>query len=130
MTLAITGTYAALLGVLMIILKFRVIMVRGQTGISINYSDNKTLALRIRQHGNFIENVPLALLLMAIIEVQGATSGWLHAVGAMLLIGRILHPFGLFNDKPISIPRFVGTTLTTIAILICAGLILLPVISG
>ena len=130
MTLAITGTYAALLGVLMIILKFRVIMVRGQTGISINYSDNKKLALRIRQHGNFIENVPVALLLMAIIEAQGATAGWLHAVGAMLLIGRILHPFGLFIDKAVSILRIVGTTLTTIAILICAGLILLSGISG
>ena len=130
MTLAITGIYAALLGVLMIILKFRVVFMRGKTNVSINYADDKPLELRIRQHGNFIENVPLALILMAIVELQGGSAGWLYTIGTMLLVGRILHPFGLFNDKMISPPRFAGTVLTTLSILLAVLWILWSSVGG
>ncbi|MCS6759577.1 MAG: MAPEG family protein [Candidatus Devosia euplotis] len=54
---------------------------------------------KIRQHGNFIEWVPLTLVLMILAEAQGIDALWLHAAGVLLLIGRLAHPFGLKIDN-------------------------------
>ncbi len=80
------------------------------------------LLLKIRRHGNFIEWVPFVLLLMILAEAQGAGRLWLQAAGALLLIGRIAHPFGLKIDNPGHPLRYVGngTNILAVAILFIA----------
>ena len=63
--------------------------------------------------GNFIETVPLAVILLIIMEVLGASGSWLHALGAALVIGRVLHYIGLTEMGPfVGRPAGIFTTLT------------------
>lgn len=62
MLVPITGLYAAVLTVVGLTLMNRVGRIRDRTGVSILHGDDMHLALAMRQHGNFIETVPLALI--------------------------------------------------------------------
>lgn len=120
----ITGLYAVPLTILMIALSTHVTMLRAKSGISIMDGGNTDLALRIRRHGNFMENAPVTLLLMLLAEVLGASVLWMHGAGALLLAGRLLHVVGLNATKAATFPRIAGGIATTIAKLICVGNIL------
>ena len=90
-----------------------------------NYGDRRTVSLRmdpelherIRQHGNFIEWVPLVLLLMVLAEGNRAGATWLHVAGALLLAGRLMHPFGLKVAQPSHPMRIAGNTASLLAML-------------
>ena len=111
----ITSLYAVPLGLMGFGLTAHVIMLRVKTGVSIMDGGNIHLAERIRRHGNFMENVPLVLLLMALAELNGVGSMWLHASGALLIIGRLLHAAGLKHDQPTAIGRTTGISITILA---------------
>lgn len=130
MALPITALYAAALGLLMVALAAHVIMLRGQTSISINDGGNTALAERIRRHGNFTENVPMALILMGLAESGGTDAPWLHAVGGLLLAGRLVHPFGISAANAALPARIAGQSMTLLSIVVGAGLILLPRVFG
>ena len=65
----ITGLSAALLTVVLIALGFQIGPFRLKAGVSLGDGGNPELLDRIRRHANFIENVPLALLLLAIMAL-------------------------------------------------------------
>ena len=56
---------------------------------------NVVMLQRMRVHGNFIEYVPLGLLLLLVLELNGAAPLLLNALGGSLLVARVLHAFGL-----------------------------------
>jgi uncharacterized membrane protein YecN with MAPEG domain len=124
----ITGLYAAPLGVLMVALTIHAIMARAKSGVSLLDGGNPKVAEAMRRHGNFAEAVPMALLLMAIAELLGTGTTWLHAVGLLLLVGRVLHPFGITYDKPVTFARIAGASVTLLATLVAAGNIAAKVI--
>lgn len=128
--LATTGIYAALLGILMIGLSTAVSVRRGKTGISLLHGDDLGLAEQIRRHGNFTESVPLALLLMGIVEAMGASGAWLHAIGITLLAARIVHPFGIKHDRAASPMRIIGGSGTQLSMLIAISYILGSAVLG
>jgi len=107
----VTPVYAGLLVLWFLVLAWRVIRRRGH-GISLGDGGDAAMLRVIRGHANFAEYVPLALLLMAILELCNFSAYVLHGLGAMLLIGRLLHGYALsFTDK-FQFGRFWGTTLT------------------
>ena len=95
----ITGLYAGLLALVALVLWLRVSGLRMQARVSIGDGGNLALADRIRRHGNFAEHVPLALILLAILERDGVQPAALHALGATLVVARIVHPLGLKHDR-------------------------------
>ncbi|GJE54244.1 MAPEG family protein [Methylobacterium thuringiense] len=86
-----------------------------------------SLQRRIRAHGNFSEFVPLALLLVAFLEAGGTKHWIVQALLVVLLIGRILHPFGLFAPKnsPQQFACRGGGILTTLIVLLISSILLL-----
>lgn len=118
MPIEITGLYACALALIMIVLGARVSVMRAKTDIPLLHGDNIALVERIRQHANFTENVPMALILMGIVEASGGSVAWLHAIGATLLISRIVHPFGIKADDSNRAARGLGATLTVVSMLI------------
>ena len=108
MLLPITALYAALMVAIMVWLGWGIGQLRGKTQISIGYGDSKELAEAGRRYGNFTEHVPLALVLMAIVELNGGHGVFLHIVGALLVLCRIAHPLGLHNDNITHPLRMVG----------------------
>ena len=119
MIIPITALYAALLVAVLVSLTTRIGLLRAKTGISILDGGNKHLAVEMRRHGNFAEHVPLLIVLMAIVEVNGGSAVFLHVVGGVLVISRIAHPLGLHHDRvqtPLRLIGAVGTSLITIAL--------------
>jgi len=117
----VTPLYAGVLAVLFILLGLRVIQVR-QKGIPIGDGGDPQMLRVIRGHGNFAEYVPLALLMMALLEL-GRTSAWLlHALGIALLISRLLHGYALSCVQRFRFGRVWGTTLTFLVLAVEAVL--------
>jgi hypothetical protein len=126
----VTAIYAGLLGTLVLVLGFDVGRTRLRTGVSLLEGGNKELAVAIRRHANFIENVPLALLLMALAELNGTSAPVLHGLGVALVAARIAHPFGLDFDQVRHPLRGIGAGVTSLVILVLSILLLWKAFAG
>ena len=124
---AITAIYAGLLMLLYVALSFNVIRQRQGNRISLGDGGNADLRVAIRSHGHFGEYVPFILLLIAILEGGGVSTGMVHALLVTLLIARVLHPVGM-AAKP-GTPQFtigrVGGMVLTLTVMIASALIAL-----
>ncbi|MGR3468242.1 MAG: MAPEG family protein [Shimia sp.] len=114
----VTALYAAALGLVYLTLTTLVIRRRQQAGVSLGDGGDSLLNRRIRGHGNFTETVPIALILLALLEVQAAPALALHVLGAMLLVGRVLHGAALMREAPWPLGRIGGMGLTLTMILL------------
>lgn len=122
-TLPVTSFYAAIFGLLVIPFAMRVGFARIDSKIYFLDGGNQTLLRRMRAHGNFIETVPFAIILMALAEFNGASAAYMHATGMTLLIARIMHYITL-QTNPIGIGRAVGMLGTFAAYLASCGYLL------
>ncbi len=120
MSYPVTSLYAALLGLLLLALSVRVAMVRRKTRVGIGHGDQPTLETAIRVQANFTEYVPIALILLLLTEAHAPGAWWLHVLGLMLLVGRLLHAWGLGRSTGISVGRFWGTGLTWLMMIVAA----------
>ena len=120
----VTPLYAGLLVLLFILLSFRVIRVRQTRQISLGDGGNAGMLRIIRGHANFVEYVPLALLLMAILEISRFSIYVLHALGILLVVGRALHGYALSFTEHSRFGRTVGAALTMLVLLVEAVLCL------
>ena len=130
MSLEVTAVYAALLGLTLLVLKFRVIAARRRHLVDVLDGGERDVTRRMRVHGNFAEHVPMALILMAVVELNGAEAWNLHALGAVLLISRILHAYGLETTPGKSFGRAAGVIGTTAVIVSAALLALRQVVAA
>jgi len=112
----ITLLFASLQVLLMIMLLSRVVRRRRHLRVGIGDGGDELLARRIRVHANFIENVPIAMTLMALLELSGLAAPWLWSLGSTLLIARVLHSIGLSRSSGESVGRFWGTLLTWVVL--------------
>ena len=114
MLVPITALYAALILLLAIVMVVRVTNSRYAAGVSVGDGGDETLQRRIRAHGNFSETVPLALIGMVLMELNGAGAVWLHLAGILLVLSRIGHAIGMDYRYP-NIPfRVVSMYVTAI----------------
>jgi uncharacterized membrane protein YecN with MAPEG domain len=126
--LFVTPLYAGLLALWFLVLSWRVIQRRDK--IHLGDGGDPALLRVIRGHANFAEYVPLALLMMAMLEVSRFSIYVLHALGIVLFVARLLHGYALsFTDK-FTFGRFWGATLTFIVLGIEAVLSIYQGIEG
>jgi len=118
--LDVTAIYAALLALLYVALTARVILARRSMSLSLGDGGDKPMMRRIRAHGNAAETIPIALILLAVVELQGAPAPAVHLLGLMLLVGRTLHGVALSRSKPWPLGRIAGMGLTLLMILSAA----------
>jgi uncharacterized membrane protein YecN with MAPEG domain len=117
MPLATTAIYAALLGLMLLVLKFRVIASRRRLLVDVLDGGERDVTRRMRVHGNFAEHVPMAVILMGVAELNGAEAWIIHALGLVLLAARVLHAHGLETTPGKSFGRAAGVVGTTAVIL-------------
>jgi uncharacterized membrane protein YecN with MAPEG domain len=116
----ITLIIAAALGLLNVWLGIRVVRVRVSRNVSLGYGEVPGMEGRCRAHANFNEYVPMALILMGLIEMNVGASRWLWGIGALLVVARVVHPFGM--DRPMPNPyRAAGAMLTFLSLLLLIG---------
>jgi uncharacterized protein len=121
MSMIVTPLYAGLLALLFIALGLRVVQLR-QKGISLGDGGDPRMLRVIRGHANFAEYVPLALLLMGILELGRTSIYLLHALGITLLVSRVLHGYALSYTTKFRFGRVWGATLTFV-VLAVAGVL-------
>jgi len=117
MTFETTALYAVPLGAIYLGLWMDIARTRGAMKVSIGDAGDTTLLLRIRRHGNFVEWVPMVLIMMMLGEGLGAPAMYLHVSGALLLLGRLVHPFGLKADNAAHLLRYLGNSSNILALL-------------
>ena len=91
----ITSIYASLSVLLIVRLTLSVIKLRRKNLISVGDGGIEELQLAIRTHANAVEYIPITLLLLLMLELNGAPNTLIHICGITLLIGRIIHAMGL-----------------------------------
>ena len=121
LSIPITLVTLALLALLNLGISVYVAKRRGDTKVSLGDGGNETMLQATRIHGNFTEYVPIALIMMLAIEVAGGPGWLLHVIGDSLLIGRLLHAWGLHSAAGRSMGRGFGTLLTYISYLFAIG---------
>ena len=117
MTAPITALYAALLAIFLVVLGGLVVRMRIKERIAIGDGGNKAMLAAIRVHANAVENIPIALLLLLLLELNGGSIWWLHA-------------FGLFQKKNINYWRQLGMVITWLVTTGLAFMLLAQLIIG
>ena len=112
MTKPITALYAGILALLILVLAVRVVMQRKESSVGLGDGGNETLLRRIRIHGNAVENIPIALVLMLVLELNGSSALLLNIFGGALVVGRLAHPLGITGSSGDSAGRLIGNVLT------------------
>lgn len=120
--MTVTLISAGLLALLLFFLGAYVIAGRVKFKIDSGDGGLAVMRQRIRAQANFVEYVPLALILILLVEKESIGPRWLAiALGATLVIARIWHAQGLLSREGTSAGRFVGTNLTGLVILVGAA---------
>src|SRR5262245_9526773 len=116
--------YAAVLALMFVILAVRVTRLRRVKRIAIGSSGDARLERAIRVHANFSEYVPLTLLLLAFVEMQGNSAWLIHFLALALVAGRLVHAYGVSQEKEVIPIRTVGMV-ATFGVLIASSMLLL-----
>ena len=110
--LNVTPIYAGLIALLFLVLSYRVVQGRRLHGVSVGDGGREDMIKRIRVQANCAEYGPFGLILLAGLELQGVAGLWIHAGGAALLAGRVLHAWGLGSTPQVTPARYWGMVLT------------------
>lgn len=117
--------YIGLAAILLIVLSARVMQLRGKHQVGIGDGGHQDLALAIRVQANFVEYVPVALLLLLCLDLVGDAKWIVHVLGILLLVGRVLHAYGLAQSPGRTFGRAAGIVLTLFVITVGAVLAIL-----
>lgn len=121
--------YVSLLALLIIVLAYRVTTFRRNEKIALGEQNcSKAMKSAIRAHANAVENIPIAALLLILLELNSLNPFLLHGFGLVFLLSRVAHAWGLSQKNGPSPGRFYGTLfswLSIVAMLIVNILIVL-----
>ena len=120
----ITPVYAALLAFMFFALSLRTLRLRHRLRIGIGDAGDELMLRAMRVHANFAEYVPLALLLILMIELQGLSRWTVHVLCVILITGRVSHAFGVSRTPENYKYRIFGMAMTFTALLSAAAYLL------
>ncbi|MDP1868516.1 MAPEG family protein [Bradyrhizobium sp.] len=124
---SITAAYLGILALLYLVLGLQVSRLRRGHRVLFGDGDNIKLRSAIRAHGNFVEYVPIIVLMVTMLEMSGTPAATVHLLMGELLVARLLHPLGMYvgpRTLQFQICR-VGGILLTLLVLLAAAVLLL-----
>ncbi|WP_282150098.1 MAPEG family protein [Vibrio diabolicus] len=116
----ITALYASILAILIIWLAVQVIKQRRLNQVA--YADGGVEALQIARSAQ----IPITLILMALLESNSAYPTWIHLTGIIFVIGRIIHARGILKEDLKRRVRGMQVTFLVILSLVVLNMIYLP----
>jgi len=120
-----TFLFAAIFGILHVIFTLRVGAYRFSSKISLGDGGDKTLLKRVRAHANFVENVPMGLLLLLLLnELNGLAENTLLILGSVFLLSRLTHYVTIVSRL---LPVFMRplSMLGTLGVILASAILLL-----
>ena len=112
MPIAITALYAGILALIIVALGINVTVHRVKLGVPLGDGGNPQMLRMIRLHGNAVEYVPLALVLMLTYEINGGWHTALHIIGVALIAARVIQTAGMWSTDVPRLGRRTGQALT------------------
>ena len=94
-TVPLFAFYAAILGLLAAVLTLNVILNRVRSGVEFGDGGVPGLMQALRAHGNFVEQAPIALILLASAEIAGARPLVVNILGIALIVARLASAWAL-----------------------------------
>jgi uncharacterized membrane protein YecN with MAPEG domain len=125
----VTPLYAGLLALFFVVLSARVVNLR-RRGIIFGDNGDVGVIRIVRAQANFAEYVPLALLMLGLLEMGRFSIYLLHALGIALLVARLFHGLALSFGWQMRFGRVAGAALTFAVLLIEAVLCLYQGLRG
>jgi uncharacterized protein len=122
----ITTIFTGLLALMLVGVSIRVTVLRARKKIEFFDGGDKELGRAIRVQGNFVEYVPMALMLLGMLEWMGTKPWIVYALGVALVVARVIHAWGLYSS--VFNARVVGTSLNWL-VLAVGGLLALSVVA-
>jgi len=113
---------AGLLGLLAVSLSVSVGRLRMQKKIYLGDGGDPEMLAAIRAHGNFMEYVPLCLLLIYVVS-DFYTFWYVAVLSLVLLLSRVLHAGGLLGFIPLG--RTLGASGTTLIMAITSVMLII-----
>jgi uncharacterized membrane protein YecN with MAPEG domain len=118
MNAPITALYAGFTGLLLLALSYQVVRNRIRARVSLGAGEDKGLLRAIRVQANLAEYAPIVLILMLLLELQGASAWLLHGSGAAFVIARVAHALGMSSTGGVSQGRRLGIATTWLVLLV------------
>ena len=110
-----TVIFIVLAAIWMGALQWAVIARRRAKQIAYSHGDDKVLAARIRIHANAFESLLPFILLLLVADQIGLWTWVSLPLMALMLIGRVLHPWGMLNPRSLIVLRMMGMLCSLIA---------------
>jgi uncharacterized membrane protein YecN with MAPEG domain len=128
LSVPITTTFALPLTLYYFILQVRIVRQRFATKVVIGEGGQpgavtvSPLTIAIRSHANFLENVPFALILAGLVELNGGSETVLKAALGALVLARLAHvELGMLAPGGAGFGRPVGFLTTNVVVATLAG---------
>ena len=122
MSISLTALYGAILALIIVALGINVTVHRVKLKVPLGDGGNKEMLRMIRLHGNAVEYIPLAIVLMLAYEINGGSHLALHVIGVALIAGRLIQTAAMWSTEVAGPGRGTGQTLAWLSI---AGLAVL-----
>ena len=94
-----TSIYAGFCGLMLCWLALQTIKLRRANKVKLGDGGVAELQAAIRAHGNFAEYMPIVLILLFLLEYNGAHPVIIHIIGIAFMAGRYTHAKGILNDN-------------------------------
>lgn len=116
----VTSLYASLLALLLLYLAYRIVKVRRSNKVGLGSGGDEAVEHAMRVMGNAVEYVPIALILIALLEINHTPQWMIHVYGVVLFAARLYHLRGFGSNSGISNGRYYGTLGTWLVIVLAA----------
>ncbi|MBF0289490.1 MAG: MAPEG family protein [SAR324 cluster bacterium] len=121
-----TALYTSILSTLICMLSLNVIKVRRKHEIAYGDGGNEELQIARSAQGNALDYIPIALILLFVLEYNQANLLLVHLLGMALVIGRIIHSWSILHNNFKGRVKGMQITFLTILFLAILNLIYLP----
>ena len=118
--LDVAGFWSGLLLFVLIALSVNVVVSRNRHRVLLGDGGVEPMNVAVRAFGNASEYIPIGIGAMILMALLGAPVWVMHVVGALLFLGRAVHPFGLSTTGRPKPARLVGMVLTYAALVTAA----------
>jgi hypothetical protein len=126
----LTSVYAAILGLVLLQLGIRTLHLRRRLGIPIGDGGSSAMLRAMRVQANFVEYVPMTLLLILLIELQGGSLFLVNLLCLLLLTGRIVHAIGVSRVAEDYRFRVLGMAMTFASLALSASYLVVTALAS
>jgi uncharacterized protein len=124
MPLPITAFVTAICALMLLITAVDTVRQRLRLKAAFGDAGDAKLISASRSHANLAEHAPIVILLIGMLEMANANHMVLMGIGALFLVGRAAHIFGLYTPSEpgkAPIPRQIGVLATWLTLAALSG---------